>query len=144
MRPDNRANDELRPVEIITGYLAHAEGSAFIKTGNTNPDGSAERIALPTYAKDWFAYSKDPIATISHKLHPMWSSLAEMFQNEDFYGTEIRGKDDPIVKQSLDIATHIGKQFLHFLETEANEADDLYLLGDLFEAWVGDDDPNTH
>ena len=38
----------------------------------------------------------------------------------------------------------IGKQFLHFLQTEANEAEDLYILGDLFEAWVGDDDPNTH
>ena len=38
----------------------------------------------------------------------------------------------------------IGKQFLQFLQTEANEADDLYILGDLFEAWVGDDDPNTH
>jgi len=38
----------------------------------------------------------------------------------------------------------ISKQFLHFLETEASEADDLYILGDLFEAWVGDDDPNTH
>lgn len=38
----------------------------------------------------------------------------------------------------------IGKQFLDFLQTEANEADDLYILGDLFEAWVGDDDPNTH
>ena len=38
----------------------------------------------------------------------------------------------------------IGKQFLHFLQTDAQEADDLYILGDLFEAWVGDDDPNTH
>lgn len=38
----------------------------------------------------------------------------------------------------------IGKQFLHFLRTDAMEADDLYILGDLFEAWVGDDDPNTH
>lgn len=38
----------------------------------------------------------------------------------------------------------IGKQFLHFMDTEAREADDLYILGDLFEAWVGDDDPNTH
>ncbi len=38
----------------------------------------------------------------------------------------------------------ISKQFLSFLEKEAREADDLYILGDLFEAWVGDDDPNTH
>lgn len=38
----------------------------------------------------------------------------------------------------------IGKQFLDFLKTEASEAEALYILGDLFEAWVGDDDPNTH
>jgi len=38
----------------------------------------------------------------------------------------------------------IAEQFLKFLETDASEADDLYILGDLFEAWVGDDDPNTH
>lgn len=38
----------------------------------------------------------------------------------------------------------IGEQFIKFLQTEAMEADDLYILGDLFEAWVGDDDPNTH
>jgi UDP-2,3-diacylglucosamine hydrolase len=38
----------------------------------------------------------------------------------------------------------IGDQFNNFLKTDAMEADDLYILGDLFEAWVGDDDPNTH
>jgi UDP-2,3-diacylglucosamine hydrolase len=30
-------------------------------------------------------------------------------------------------------------QFLHFLRTEAVQAEALYILGDLFEAWVGDD-----
>ena len=38
----------------------------------------------------------------------------------------------------------IGDQFIQFLKTDAMEADDLYILGDLFEAWVGDDDPNAH
>ncbi|MGI9232819.1 MAG: UDP-2,3-diacylglucosamine diphosphatase [Woeseiaceae bacterium] len=38
----------------------------------------------------------------------------------------------------------IGRQFLNFLEGEATEADALYILGDLFESWVGDDDPNPH
>ncbi len=38
----------------------------------------------------------------------------------------------------------IGNQFIDFLRTDATEADDLYILGDLFEAWVGDDDPNSH
>jgi UDP-2,3-diacylglucosamine hydrolase len=38
----------------------------------------------------------------------------------------------------------IADQFLRFLETEALGADALYILGDLFESWVGDDDPNEH
>ncbi len=32
--------------------------------------------------------------------------------------------------------------FLRFLAREAGSADALYILGDLFEAWIGDDDPN--
>jgi UDP-2,3-diacylglucosamine hydrolase len=32
--------------------------------------------------------------------------------------------------------------FLHFLEGPARHCDALYLLGDLFEVWVGDDDDN--
>ncbi|MFB6326966.1 UDP-2,3-diacylglucosamine diphosphatase [Pantoea deleyi] len=32
--------------------------------------------------------------------------------------------------------------FLHFLAREAPHCDALYILGDLFEAWIGDDDPN--
>ena len=36
----------------------------------------------------------------------------------------------------------IGEQFLEFLEGPARSADALYILGDLFEAWVGDDDPS--
>ena len=38
----------------------------------------------------------------------------------------------------------IGEQFLEFLGGEARGAEALYILGDLFEAWVGDDDPNPH
>lgn len=32
--------------------------------------------------------------------------------------------------------------FLHFLQGEARQCEALYILGDLFEAWIGDDDPN--
>ncbi|MGH8167153.1 MAG: UDP-2,3-diacylglucosamine diphosphatase, partial [Woeseiaceae bacterium] len=38
----------------------------------------------------------------------------------------------------------IGRQFLQFLEREATGAEALYILGDLFESWLGDDDPNPH
>jgi len=33
--------------------------------------------------------------------------------------------------------------FLRFLTREACDADALYILGDLFESWVGDDDPDA-
>lgn len=38
----------------------------------------------------------------------------------------------------------IADQFLAFLRSEAVDADALYILGDLFESWVGDDDPDPH
>lgn len=34
--------------------------------------------------------------------------------------------------------------FLHFLENEATQAQTLYILGDLFEAWIGDDDDSAY
>jgi UDP-2,3-diacylglucosamine hydrolase len=34
------------------------------------------------------------------------------------------------------------RQFLQFLDEAAREARALYVLGDLFEAWLGDDDPD--
>jgi UDP-2,3-diacylglucosamine hydrolase len=35
------------------------------------------------------------------------------------------------------------EQFLGFLRTEAREAAALYILGDLFESWIGDDAPDA-
>ena len=37
----------------------------------------------------------------------------------------------------------ITAQFLQFLGTEARTADALYILGDLFESWIGDDAPDA-
>ena len=43
----------------------------------------------------------------------------------------------------LDAASpEIARQFHAFLEDEARSAEALYILGDLFEAWLGDDDPD--
>lgn len=35
----------------------------------------------------------------------------------------------------------VNQAFFNFLQTRATKADKLYILGDLFEAWIGDDDP---
>ena len=39
-------------------------------------------------------------------------------------------------------APEAAEQFLEFLRTHAADAEALYILGDLFEAWIGDDDPD--
>ena len=36
----------------------------------------------------------------------------------------------------------ITQAFLTFLEETASKAERLYILGDLFEVWIGDDDQN--
>jgi UDP-2,3-diacylglucosamine hydrolase len=37
---------------------------------------------------------------------------------------------------------NVTEAFFRFLETCANRTETLYILGDLFEAWIGDDDPS--
>jgi len=39
---------------------------------------------------------------------------------------------------------HLSALFLKFLSGDAKKADALYILGDLFEAWLGDDNPDPH
>ena len=38
----------------------------------------------------------------------------------------------------------IGEQLIKFLKKEAPGADALFILGDLFETWIGDDDPDPY
>ena len=40
-------------------------------------------------------------------------------------------------------APEASEQFIDFLRTDAAGAEALYILGDLFEVWVGDDDPSV-
>jgi len=83
----------------------------FPKTGKKNPDGSSERLSLPTYAKDWYAWSHQPLKTLTHKMHPLWGLLGDLTTNKDFFNVEIRHTDDPLIQQAGQVAKHIGKSF---------------------------------
>jgi ribonuclease PH len=70
MRTDNRRAGEMRPVEIVPGYLKTAEGSALIKLGNTHVLCSASvEDSVPQFlrgtGKGWVTaeYSMLPRAT---------------------------------------------------------------------------------
>lgn len=84
------------------------------KTGEKDDEGKDKRVALPSYMKDVYAYMHSPGQTLLHKLHPDIGLMADMLQNKDFYGTEIRHPDDPAMKQILDVASYVGKQFIPF------------------------------
>ena len=70
MRSDGRRPDQLRPVEIVPGYLKTAEGSALIKAGNTHVLCAASvETSVPPFlrntGKGWVTaeYSMLPRAT---------------------------------------------------------------------------------
>jgi hypothetical protein len=94
------------------------------RTGRKRPDGSLDRVQLPTYMKDVYAYWKDvrgavkygedPMQTLKNKAHPMISTVSQMLDNKDFYGAAIRNPADPAVKQVQDEAGYILKQMLPF------------------------------
>lgn len=100
----------------------------FPKTGRKNADGSAERLALPSYMKDvataTLGFRTGPSAGLKgmatmagHKVHPMVSAIIDMMRNQDFYGTEIRHEGDPLVQQAKDEVLYMLKQYVPFSVT---------------------------
>ncbi|TMK82947.1 MAG: hypothetical protein E6G57_16530 [Actinobacteria bacterium] len=76
-------------------YLFTGEGPQelkdyfFPRTGGTTTRGTPQRLSLPSYVKDVYEYSQRPGITIANKLNPIWSTLADIWRNEDFFGNPI-------------------------------------------------------
>ncbi len=97
---------------ILTGEPPEeARDYFFPKTGKKNPDESDERISLPTYAKDWYAWSHQPVKTLIHKVHPLWGLVGDLATNKDYFNVEVRHTDDSLLKQANQAIAHIGESF---------------------------------
>ncbi|MCX7335487.1 MAG: hypothetical protein NTV85_28565 [Hyphomicrobiales bacterium] len=102
----------------VTQYLLTGEGPKELKdyfyprTGKKNQEGNDERLQLPSYLKDIIAYVRHPVRTVQHKLHPELGIVSDMLANQDFYGAEIRSPDDPLVKQVMQAADYVVRQFV--------------------------------
>jgi len=91
------------------------------KTGNKNPDGSDERLQMPTMMKEFFS-SKSALQKYGiikgtaiyawHKTNPLISIGWDILANKNFYGVEIRDENAPAVKQAKQIAEYFGKEAL--------------------------------
>ena len=78
----------------------------FPKTGRKNPDGSDERLSLPTYAKDIYSYSQRPMQTARNKVHPLVGLVHDQVTNKDFFNVEIDPKGDGVYKSMIDRANY--------------------------------------
>ncbi len=86
----------------------------FPKDGTMNADGTAHRVTIPSYMKDFFAYMKHPFETVAHKTAPTINEVIELFSNKDFYGTQIFNPRDPIYLKGLDILEYEGQSLIPF------------------------------
>jgi hypothetical protein len=94
------------------------------RTGKLRPDGSEDRVSLPTYMKDVFAYGEDahnfaayggdPTQTIKNKLHPLIAMVSQMLNNKDFFGGAIRNPADKAVEQIADEVAYLIQQIEPF------------------------------
>lgn len=81
------------------------------RTGRKDEFGHDERIWFPSYLKDIYHYSTEPGQTIKGKIHPMFGMVADMLNNEDFYGVEIANHNDPLLARLMEYAGYTAEQF---------------------------------
>lgn len=114
----------------VTNYAYTGEAPRDLKdafyprTGRLRPDGSEDRVSLPTYMKDVFAYGEDaknfalygadPLQTLKNKAHPLIATVSQMLNNADFFGGAIRNPADPITRQLMDEAAYLRQQIEPF------------------------------
>lgn len=95
----------------------------FPKTGRVRPDGTADRLSLPSYMRDVaaltnridegpFRLTQNAWNMVKSKVHPALTSTAEMLNNENFYGEAIYDPESSTVRKSYDLATHITSNFM--------------------------------
>ncbi len=122
-------------VAAIYGALYHylATGEApqdtedyfFPRTGGVRPDGSPDRISLPTYMRDVAAVTHRMDRGVPQVIQNVWdtakgkgnpgiTTVVEMLNNSDFRGSPIRNPQDSTVQQASDLALHLLQQFESF------------------------------
>ena len=107
---------------MFTGQVPQSAIDYFYpKTGQTDKNGNAERVSLPTYAKDVFAFSHNPVQTIGNKLSPGLGIGKQLATNSDYFGNMIRNPQDSAGTQAKQVGTYLAKNTLPFTVTSGNQ-----------------------
>lgn len=93
---------------LHTGKLPSSLKDYFYpQNGLKDATGNKDRVSLPTYMKDVYAYSNDPIGTVEHKASPLLSMAADLATNRNYYGDMVRNPNDPAVKQLQQVGAYV-------------------------------------
>ena len=92
-----------------------AEDFFFPATGEVKPNGSLERLQLPSYLKDFMGFSKHPGSTIAAKLASPIHILSDLYQNRNYWGNQIWDPHDWAGQKGLDVLKYAGEQTLPFI-----------------------------
>jgi hypothetical protein len=93
------------------------------RTGRKNPDGSDERLTLPSYWKDHYELATHPIQTVANKFNPIFAMLYEgLYSNQDYFGTQIRNPHSPVAQQAMQVGEFFARQMAPFTATNMNKS----------------------
>jgi hypothetical protein len=87
---------------------------AYPKTGRKNPDGTDERLSLPTDFKDYISYAHDAPGTLINKEGPLLNLTGNLARNQGYGGIEIRHGDDPAALQAVQVAHYLANALMPF------------------------------
>jgi len=118
----------------LTGQQPAGMDFLAFRTGKTDERGNPERFLLPTYAKDIYAYFNKPGTTLLNKTHPLISLMGDIAKNRDYYGTQIRDKQDNSFAQAADVGKYAAKAFVPFWMRGTQKA---YSRGDSLPSMLG-------
>jgi N12 class adenine-specific DNA methylase len=85
-----------------TDWSLAMRDAVYPRTGVIGPSGREERRFLIGYLKDYVAWAKHPLRTAENKLKPALHMIADLLENEDYFGNAIWDSDEPMVQRLAD------------------------------------------
>ena len=70
-------------------------------------DDASQRVSNATYWKDFIHLMHSPVDYVHSSMTGELGRFWDVWQNRDFYGRQVRGQDDPLLKQIKDSIEHM-------------------------------------
>lgn len=77
------------------------------QNGGTNQNGNPTRVQFPTYLKDMYSASHDPVKMVENKMAPEISTILDLLNNKDYYGNVIHNTNDNLPDQTKQVAAYM-------------------------------------